>query len=113
MFLTSEQNTLLRRFIKRYSYPCVTYDFTRRRECAQRNMRIVESVIHRQSDFVAIDTVKDGLSNVLDWGHARAGYRGIRVCKFRKASRQHNWRISLHYSASNILSVHPIFDDVI
>ena len=48
MLLTSEQNKLLRRFIKRYSYPCVTYDFMRRRECAHRNMRIVESIIHRQ-----------------------------------------------------------------
>ena len=84
MLLTSEQNKLLRRFIKRYSYPCVTYDFMRRRECAHRNMMIVERVIHRQLISSRLDTVKDGLSNVLYWGHARAGYRGTRVCKFRE-----------------------------
>ena len=84
MLVTSEQEELLRRFMQSYSYPCVTYDFIRRKGTEHRNMGIVESVIRRQLRSSRLDTVKDGLSNVLYWGHARAGYRGTRVCKFRE-----------------------------
>jgi len=46
-------------------------------------MRAVESAIRDMLVSTATDCVRDGLANVIYWGYAQIGYRGVRVRRFR------------------------------
>ena len=76
---------VLRRAVHAYDFPAVTFDFDREIERQHVSMRSVEQEIKRQLTADDLGTLRDGLSNVLYWGHARAGYRDHRVLKFRAA----------------------------
>lgn len=83
MHLTDDQTKNLERAIRCYSFPFVTYDFKNNRERVHDGMNGVEKVIHEQLTSGDQTIVKDGLSNVLYWGFATAGYRDRRVSKLR------------------------------
>jgi hypothetical protein len=84
MPLTPEQIDLLGNAIREYNYPAVTFDFIDGREIAHDSMRSVEKTIRELLLSNEVATVKDGLSNVLFWGHYNAGFRDKRVRKFRE-----------------------------
>ena len=67
-----------------YNYPAVTYDFMSDSEIKHDTMLDVEERIRVQLFAQDLATVKDGLSNVLYWGHATAGYQWSRVNDFRE-----------------------------
>jgi hypothetical protein len=70
--------------IDNYSYPCVVYDFSKDQEIDLGRMAKVETFIREQLLSADTKRVKDGLSNVLFWGHYRSrGRRDDRVKKFR------------------------------
>ncbi len=81
--LTDNQSKNLKRAICCYSFPFVTCDFKNGQERVHDSMNGVEKVIHEQLTSGDSTIVKDGLSNVLYWGYATAGYRHNRVSKFR------------------------------
>ena len=70
--------------IRAYDFPCVTYDFAAAREIVHPSMREVEHAIRAGLLADDIEAVRDGLSNVLYWGHATADYRDYRVSRFRR-----------------------------
>ncbi|MBS1828207.1 MAG: hypothetical protein JST93_23075 [Acidobacteria bacterium] len=47
-------------------------------------MRDVESRVKEALQSGSVDTVRDGLSNVLYWGYAQIGYRSNRIQRFRE-----------------------------
>lgn len=69
--------------LKCYNYPSKLYDFTYNKELEFRDYRCLEN--HIREFLLSNDEqkVKNGLSNVLYWGHYRAGYRDFRVKRFR------------------------------
>ena len=85
MTLNSSQIELLGKAIRAYDYPAVTYDFVNEEEVAHPGMPSVEKSIRDQLLSTDPNVVKDGLSNVLYWGYARAGYGNYRVELFRKS----------------------------
>lgn len=75
----------MRRAAGEYSYPAQTYDFIEETECEHREMSCVERLIRAQLMSENRSRVKDGLSNVLYWGYARQGGRGLhRMRSFRE-----------------------------
>lgn len=84
MPLNQKLITTLGHAIKKYCYPKVTYDFLLSKEISHSSMRQLETLI--KNDLVSnnLTLVKNGLSNILYWGHYRAGYYWTRVKKFRK-----------------------------
>jgi len=69
--------------ITAYDYPPVTYDFLEQRERCFAGVRDLERYL--QGLLWATDTqsIRNGLSGVLYWGHYRVGYRDDRVRNFR------------------------------
>lgn len=84
MSLTLDQAKLLNNAIKSYSFPCVYFDFLKNSEIKEINMESVEDFIKKDLISNDAEMVKNGLSNVLYWGFARAGYRKHRVDTFRE-----------------------------
>ena len=84
MPLSQNQVEILRNAINNYCYPKVTFDFQNNNEVHHHTMRELESAV--QNDLTSGDPskVKDGLSNILYWGHRRAGYYWTRVENFRE-----------------------------
>ena len=82
MPLPREHAIILLNAIKSYCYPKVTY-FPDKRLIHHRSMHELEMKIRGQLLSGQLAQVKDGLSNILYWGHFRAGYRDSRVKKFR------------------------------
>ncbi|MBU4038041.1 MAG: zinc ribbon domain-containing protein [Proteobacteria bacterium] len=82
--LNQQQRESLEDAIKEYNYPKVTYDFRNKKEIVHSSMRQLEASIRVNLTSGDPIRVKDGLSNVLYWGHYRAGYRWDRVRDFRK-----------------------------
>ena len=68
--------------IESYCYPCVAWDFQLGREIRFRSISEVEELFAEQLHSTDTERLKDGLSNVLFWGHYSRGGRG-RVKKFR------------------------------
>ncbi len=81
--LTNIQKHDLEKAINSYSFPCVAYDFDNSVELKFKNIFQLESYIFKQLTSQNIEDLKNGLSNVLYWGYARAGYRDYRVQVFR------------------------------
>ena len=69
--------------IKAYGYPPVTYDFVKERELSFASTRDLERYLQNLLRATDAQSVRDGLSGVLYWGHYRAGYKDDRVRKFR------------------------------
>ncbi len=87
MALTRCLRDALRNAVRAYDFPAVCFDFQRDRPLQFGSMREVEDTIRKPLLSKVPQPVKDGLSNILYWGHARAGYRDNRVGAFRsKAS---------------------------
>ena len=83
--MTAEEAHAIRDAIEHYCYPKVTCsDFNKWRERPHNAMADVERTIRDQLASKEILNIKDGLSNVLYWGHRRAGYYKKRVENFRK-----------------------------
>lgn len=98
-----EYADLLCKTIEKYDFPKVTYDFAKDPDYEHKDnqdnqnphrkdnphahdcMRAVEKYIGDLLHSEDTKSVKDGLANVLYWGHARQGYRDTRVNKFRNA----------------------------
>jgi hypothetical protein len=74
---------ILRAAIANYNYPTVAYDFENEVEIQFENMLEVEAFIGAKLHSNQVQEVKDGLSNVLYWGFANAGFRWVRVNNFR------------------------------
>lgn len=81
--LDEESKKKLEEAIKDYDFPAVYFDFENEREIIANNMLEVENYIKSKLTSNSIQEVKDGLSNVLYWGHAKTGYRSTRVYNFR------------------------------
>jgi hypothetical protein len=70
--------------IRDYSYPCCVFDFETGAEILLDCMLDVESFIRERLRSTDPNRVKDGLANVLYWGHYRApGVRDTRVRNLR------------------------------
>lgn len=80
---SEKQHSDFHQAIISYDFPAVVYDFTNNCEIKMANMIAVEQFIYDQLTSQDLDEVKNGLSNVLHWGHATAGYRDVRVQRFR------------------------------
>ncbi len=68
--------------LSRYSYPSVVWDFAHQCERRLPSMREVETFIGERLVSRKPDMVKQGLANVLFWGHYSAGYCNYRVENF-------------------------------
>ncbi len=82
MPLTQSQSTMLASAFKSYSFPAVTFNFSKNCQIQHSNMLGVET--HIKSLLISRNPadVKHGLANVLYWGYAQIGYREIRINKF-------------------------------
>ncbi len=76
MTLTEQQRAELRQAIAAYDYPKDTYDYERHLPMKHPTMRELEDSVRNQLLTASPQRVKDGLSNVLYWGHLSAGGRG-------------------------------------
>ncbi len=74
---------LLNEILTKYDYPSKLLDFSSNKEISFSNYRELECYIKTELKSHDILKIKDGLSNVLYWGHYRAGYRDFRVNTFR------------------------------
>lgn len=74
---------MLLQAIKAYDYPPVTYDFVRQREVRFLTMRELDDYLRSLLQASDAQSVKDGLSGILYWGHYRTGIRDHRVERFR------------------------------
>ena len=86
MPLTPQQVELLTEAINAYNFPaeyCEDFGAENLVPAQAADIRHIEAVILEQLKADNKNTVKDGLSNVLYWGYARAGYRDHRVITFR------------------------------
>jgi len=83
MPLSQDEIKILDEAIKKYSFPCVCYDFTKDQPINFPNMREVEEFIRKDLKSGDSFNIKNGLSNVLYWGFAQVGYRDKRVGIFR------------------------------
>lgn len=83
MTLSQDEINTLDEAIKKYSFPCVCYDFQNDRPINFPSMREVEEFIREDLKSGDRSRVKNGLSNVLYWGFAQVGYRDERVRIFR------------------------------
>ena len=83
MNLTAREAAELKRAIGAYDYPKVLFDFRARREIAFHSMRDLEDQVRGCLLSQRLDSVKDGLSNILYWGLARVGYREAWIGRFR------------------------------
>lgn len=70
--------------ISGYGYPAVTYDFVGGRELRFSSMNDLDYYLQNLLDTDEAQSLKDGLSGILYWGHYRAGYRDYRVATFRR-----------------------------
>jgi len=84
MPLSHTQQNALVDAMRRYDFPCVTYDFVNRCEKTHDSMKDVEMEIRGQLLADRADGVRAGLANVLYWGYARIGYRDRRVKQFQE-----------------------------
>ena len=66
-----------------YNYPSHVFSFNENVELKFENYRSLEKYILKELESNDPNIIKNGLSNVLYWGHFRAGYRDVRVNKFR------------------------------
>jgi len=82
MPLNQQQITQLGDSITGYAFPTVYFDFTNNIAVNAQNMSEVENLIFHQLESNEIVNVKYGLANVLYWGYAQIGYRGIRINDF-------------------------------
>jgi hypothetical protein len=71
--------------INAYDYPRVTFDYLKEREHWCTSIRDLERYLQELLWATDTESVKNGLSGVLYWGHYRAGYKDDRVRKFRAA----------------------------
>ena len=72
-----------------YDFPKVTWSFRRARETRHESMSSVEERVGELLRSGDPGTIRDGLSNVLYWGHARQpGRRDFKVRDFRDAVRE-------------------------
>lgn len=76
--------SVLLRAIAAYNFPRVVYDFTAGAERQHTSMLGVEQEIRDCLLSEDVQTIKNGLSNVLYWGYARIGFRDRRVQRFRE-----------------------------
>lgn len=83
MSLTKTQVSDLGDAIKAYKFPVVYFDFKTGKQVVATSMSKCEKVIKKQLLSTNLLDVKDGLSNIIYWGNATAGYRGFRVDQFR------------------------------
>ncbi len=83
MTLSQDEINTLNEAIKKYSFPCVCYDFQKDRPINFPSMREAEEFIREDLKSGDRSCVKNGLSNVLYWGFAQVGYRDERVRRFR------------------------------
>ena len=72
----------LRRALGKYYYPCVVWDFSNQREIILPSMRKVEEVIRTQLTSRKPSLVKQGLANVVFWGHRSTGRWKPRLARF-------------------------------
>lgn len=66
-----------------YNYPGFGFEFNSQVEKSFSSYRELEAEFRSQLFSSSLEQIKDGLSNVLYWGFYRAGYRDVRVQKFR------------------------------
>jgi len=83
MNLTAREAAELKRAIGAYDYPKVLFDFRAGREITCHSMRDLEKQVRGCLLSRRLDSVKEGLSNILYWGLARVGYREARIERFR------------------------------
>ncbi|MBI3681400.1 MAG: hypothetical protein HY235_13535 [Acidobacteria bacterium] len=69
--------------INAYDYPPVTYDFVERRERRFSSMSDLDQYLQNLLQASDVQSLKNGLSGILYWGHYRAGFRDHRVRTFR------------------------------
>lgn len=75
----------MEKFIKivdKYDYPCKGFDFIENTEITFTNYRDLELYIKNLLMSHDKNNIKNGLANVLYWGHYRVGYRDVRVDRF-------------------------------
>jgi len=82
--LTTEQKRDLQEAIENYNFPTVAFDFKLDQELQLKNMYKVEEYIISLLLNPDSSAIRDGLSNILYWGYATAGYRDYRVSLFRE-----------------------------
>jgi hypothetical protein len=70
--------------ISAYDYPAVTYDFAQQREVCFPRMQDLDDFLGHLLHSGDAQSVKDGVSGILYWGHYRTGFRDHRVNRFRK-----------------------------
>jgi hypothetical protein len=85
MSLTTYQTSILDAAIAGYAYPAVYFDFAAEAQIVSATMVVCESEIRSQLLSNNPYNVMNGLSNVIYWGNATAGYRDHRVAEFREA----------------------------
>jgi len=83
MSLSQQQKEDLRRAIRGYDFPAEYFDFIKGIGGRLANTAEVERKIRADLTSGEPERVKDGLSNVLYWGHATVPYRNVRVENFR------------------------------
>jgi nucleoside 2-deoxyribosyltransferase len=81
--LSKDEIATLQNAIEHYDFPCVYYDFFKNCAVNGSTMHEVEEFIRNDLTSKIPDLVKNGLSNVLYWGFAKAGFRDTRVSIFR------------------------------
>ena len=81
-----EYAALLCEAVENYGFPKVTWDFREERETRHESMSSVEECVGELLRSGDPGGIRDGLSNVLYWGHARQpGRRDFKVRDFRNA----------------------------
>jgi hypothetical protein len=83
MVISGEQAKFLKQAIEEYDYPKVLFDFQANTEITYPSMRELESEIKSDLMSGSPNRVRDGLSNILYWGHRTSGYYWRRVNNFR------------------------------
>lgn len=83
MALNNRQVSELKAAIAAHAFPPVYFDFPAGVEVRAPHMLAVEAAIREMLVATTIESVRDGLANVVYWGYAQVGYRDRRVRRFR------------------------------
>ena len=75
--------TELIEIVSKYNYPPRLFDFESNKEIIFDSYRNLEGYLRENLMSNDLSSVNNGLSNVLYWGHYRAGYRDVRVERFK------------------------------
>ena len=81
--LREQLRRVLENAIQRCSSACFTFDFVNNVRVSHESVLEAERTIRDELQSEKTEVVRDGLSNVLYWGHLRNGNKGTRISRFR------------------------------